>query len=216
MSKIYVSENANLILKNYLRSLGHQLELVYATDLVYSAVSAHPDIYMCKMGADKKASLFIGDKSQLGFKYPENIKFNAVCLGKYFFHNLKYTSPLLIQAVQELGMEIINVKQGYTKCNTVVVDDGAIITSDTGICKVMSAYNIELLHIQPGHVTLSGFPYGFLGGASGKVGNEIIFNGNLEKHPDFKQIKEFIESRGLTTKYFTEYTLEDIGSIIEA
>jgi hypothetical protein len=216
MSKIYVSENANLILKSYLKSLGHQLALVYATDLVYSAVSAHPDIYMCKMGADKKASIFIGDKSQLGFKYPANVKFNAVCLGKYFFHNLKYTSPILIQEVQELGLEIINVKQGYTKCNTVVVDEGAIITSDTSILKALKSYPIEVLHIQPGHVNLSDFPYGFLGGASGKVGNEIIFNGNLEAHPDFNQIKEFIESRGLTAKYFTEYTLEDIGSIIEA
>lgn len=46
-------------------------------------------------------------------------------------------------------------------------------------------------------VILEGQPYGFLGGASGKVGNTIIFNGDITRHSDYEAIREFIESRGL-------------------
>ncbi|MBN7772926.1 DUF6873 family GME fold protein [Clostridium aminobutyricum] len=215
MSTIYLSEHANYILIDYLKSLGHHLIFIRSTDLVYDAVSAHPDIYLCKMGADKRASVFIGDKTQLGFEYPQNIGFNAVCMGHYFIHNLKYTSPELMETARNQGMTFIHVKQGYTKCNTVVVDENAIITSDAGIVKALNPFHMEILLIQSGYVNLPGLPYGFLGGASGRVGNQIVFNGNLEQHPDCKRICEFIESRGLSVHYFREYELEDIGSIIE-
>ena len=56
---------------------------------------------------------------------------------------------------------------------------------------------------------------GFIGGASGKVGNLILFNGDLRKHSNYKEIKDFIERRGVSIKYFEGYPLTDIGSIIE-
>ena len=42
----------------------------------------------------------------------------------------------------------------------------------------------------------------------------IDVNGNLAKHPDFAQIVDFVESHGLTPKWFPEYQLTDIGSIL--
>ena len=61
---------------------------------------------------------------------------------------------------------------------------------------------------------LPGYDTGFLGGTSGRVGDEIVFNGDLSAHPDFEAIKDFIRSRGLQIKYFESYPLRDIGSII--
>lgn len=216
MSTIYLSEHTHDVLIEYLKKLGHELIFIHSTKLVYDAVSAHPDIYLCKMGANPDASIFIGDSNELGFKYPHNVKFNAVCLGDYFIHNLKYTAPQLLEAARNRGKQLIHVKQGYTKCNTVVVDDNAIITSDVGIIKALASTGITILPIQLGFVKLDGFSYGFIGGASGRVGNQIIFNGNLEQHPDWQKICQFIESRNLSVYYSTEYPLEDIGSIIEA
>ena len=54
----------------------------------------------------------------------------------------------------------------------------------------------------------------FIGGCSGRVGNKVIFNGNLKAHPDFQRILSFIKSRGLDCVWFPEYELTDIGSII--
>ena len=74
--------------------------------------------------------------------------------------------------------------------------------------------DLGVLPVSQGHVKLDGFEYGFLGGASGRVGDEIVFNGDLSAHPDYEAIREFIESRGLAVRFFPEYPLTDIGSIL--
>ncbi len=215
MKKIYISKYAGQPLLNYLSASEFELELIDTSGITYTAVASHADIFCCRMGAGESSQIFVGNTSEIGYNYPENIKFNAVCLDKYFIHNLKYTSFALLDEAQRLGLELINVKQGYTKCNMVVVDGHSVITSDEGIFNTLSRYSdIDILKIRQGFVKLSGFEYGFLGGASGRVGNEIIFNGNLSAHPDFTEICKFITSHHLTVKYFAEYELEDIGSII--
>lgn len=242
MSTIYLSEKANKILQTYLETLGHKLVLIQDTGLVYPEVATHADIYMCKLGANPNSSVFQEfsyfkaknlNQLDLGYRYPDNVKYNAVCMGNYFIHNIKYTSSFLLDKIQQLELKTINVKQGYTKCNMVVVNEHSAITSDKGIYNSVNKYfdisnchatqsssfqnqnKINLLLIKPGHVKLGNFPYGFLGGTSGRVGNEIIFNGNLKLHPDYQKIINFITSQGLKPTYFEEYPLEDIGSIIE-
>jgi len=75
--------------------------------------------------------------------------------------------------------------------------------------------DVEVLTVREGHVLLPGFDTGFIGGASGRVGDEIIFNGDLSAHPDFEKIRDFIQCRGLKVRYFPGLPLTDIGSIIE-
>ena len=257
MSTIYISETANPLLIDYLEQQGHIIKIVEISDITYKPVSSHPDIYMCSMGPGKP--VFFGYPEKIGSKYPENIIFNAACTGKYFIHNTKYTDPELLEYVKKQAsdiseehadnfsinphetsetLEIIDVPQGYTKCNTLIVDEYSIITSDVGIynscygrphltgndaaaedCKSCisgsPAPQLEVLLIEKGHIKLQGFDYGFIGGASGRVGDTIIFNGDITQHPDYEKITAFIESRGLKIKHFTGYPLEDIGSIIE-
>ena len=215
MKNIYVSRFANQKLMAYLHFPDCVLHSVPNGGRTYPAVDAHPDIYLCKMGVTRHAYIFRGSRLEIGEKYPDNIKFNAVCLDRYFIHNLKYTSPALLKEVNRLGLTPVDVKQGYTKCSCVVVDDHSLITADRGIVGALKKYpDIDVLPISQGFVALEKYDYGFLGGASGRVGNEIIFNGDLSKHPDYEAICQFIQSRGLTVKYFPEYPLTDIGSIL--
>lgn len=207
---IFVSENAHENLISYLKSLD-EITIIHGTDLVYREVSSHPDIYMC----DLKDKVIHAENDELGFKYPENCAFNAACTGKYFIHNLKITSKRLLKEAE--SMHLIDVPQGYTKCNVLAIDEESIITSDRGIYeKCKDSLNTLLITEstkETPHVLLKGFPYGFIGGATGRVGDEIIFNGKISGHPDYEKIKEFIESRGLKIKEF-DHPLEDIGSII--
>ncbi len=215
MKNLFVSFSADNFLINYLESLGMNVHQVSPGGRTYLPVDAHPDIYFCKMGVTRHAHLFSGDCREIGCKYPDNVKFNAVCLDGYFIHNLKYSSPALLHEARALGLAFINVNQGYTKCNCVVVDGHSIITADRGIFSaVKKCPDIDVLPISQGFVNLDGFQYGFLGGASGRVGGEIIFNGDLSKHPDYEAITQFIETRGLTIKDFPEHPLTDIGSIL--
>lgn len=211
MSTVYISETANPLLINYLKQQGHTVSIIEMSDITYKPVSSHPDIYMCSMGPGRP--VFFGCYEKIGSKYPENIIYNAACTGKYFIHNIKYTDPELLAIVKPL--EIIDVPQGYTKCNTLIVDENSIITSDFGIYNSCYGKHLEVLLIEKGHIKLQGFDYGFIGGTSGRVGDKIIFNGDITQHPDYDKIAAFIKSRGLKLKYFTEYPLEDIGSIIE-
>ena len=226
---VYLSEHANNILKNYLREKGHTIVEVVKTEAVYDAVSSHSDIYLCSIGNDMilspEQAVNIGGvleergisytlgKPLKGTNYPDNIAYNAACIGSYLIHNLKYTDAAILKKAEEHGLKTIQVKQGYTKCSLVIVDERSLITADKGIASRLSQYPLDVLLITEGHVRLEGFPFGFLGGASGRVGDEILFNGNLSAHPDFERIADFIESRGLKPVFFKEYPLEDIGSI---
>lgn len=204
---IYISENAGKPLKEYLNTLD-EVHIVHATDLVYPQIASHADIYMCRLGDE----VIHAEPYEIGCSYPGDIAFNAACTGRYFIHNTAHTSKRLLDAAVSKGMSIIDVKQGYTKCNTAVIDKTSVITSDRGIFKAVSPY-LDALLIRPGHILLRGFEYGFIGGTCGRIGNEIIFNGDISAHPDYDEIQAFIESRGLNIKYF-DYPLEDIGSII--
>jgi len=200
------------------------------------AVASHPDIQICSLPGMLVVSPGIFDavreilpKSANGNghsivrgafapsgAYPADIRYNGACFGRFFMHNLKYTDPVILERTAALGLEPVMVRQGYTKCNTVIVDDSAIITSDAGIASAAECKGIAALLVRQGHVRLDGHPYGFLGGASGRFGNRIIFNGDLTAHPDFEAIADFIGSRGAVAEYFTGYPLEDIGSILFA
>lgn len=210
MSKIYLSVTANPILAVYLEKQGHTISWIKRSRYTYDPVCSHPDIYLCSLGPGRP--IFFGDPVKLGPAYPQNIIYNAACTGNFFIHNLKFTAPELLRRAD--FMEHIHVSQGYAKCNIVVVDETSIITSDHGIFNACHE-KLDVLLIESGHVKLPGFPYGFLGGASGRIGKTILFHGNLEEHPDCKKIAAFIKDRDLKLKYFTEYELTDIGSVIE-
>ena len=204
---IYISENAGEPLKEYLNTLD-EVHIVHSTELVYPQIASHADIYMCRLDDE----VIHAKADELGYSYPGDIAFNAACTGRYFIHNTAHTAKHLLDAARAKGMHIIDVKQGYTKCNTAIIDETSVITSDKGICKAASPH-LDVLLIRPGHIILTGFNYGFIGGTCGRVGDEIIFNGNISAHPDYNEIRAFIENRGLNIKYF-DYPLEDIGSII--
>lgn len=206
--RIYISKDANKILIDYLMTFTK--DIVYISkNGTYPAIDNHPDIRMCQIDNE----VFMGDLNKIGYKYPDDIIYNGVCIGDYFIHNTKYTDKLLLAEIEKNSYKIINVKQGYTKCNVVPVGNTSLITSDIGIAKACSPY-LDVLTISNGNILLPGVNYGFIGGCSGMINDTIIFNGNLAKHPDYTKILKFIESKGYKAKWFIEYELTDIGSII--
>lgn len=215
MKKIYLSHNANSQFKEYLSNQGHVLEEIPDCAATYPGISSHPDLFLCKMGIEEDSPIIRIDSALLGYHYPENIRMNGVYLKHYFIHNLHHTDSRILDMLKINDLTPIHVKQGYTKCNIVIVDERSIITSDEGIAKILRSYPIDVLLITPEHVVLTGFPYGFLGGASGCLKSEILFHGNLAAHPDFLVITRFIEARGKKVTYFPNFPLTDIGSVIE-
>ena len=58
----------------------------------------------------------------------------------------------------------------------------------------------------------------FIGGCAGHLmingRRTIVFNGDLESHPDCKEITSFIKDRDIDIVSFADYPLTDIGSIL--
>ena len=218
MSRIHISYLAWPELQDALAEAGHNMCVLGPKQAVSEPVSAHPDIYMCKLGASPKSPVFHGNEALLRPGYPAEVMINAVVTEKFMICNVKTVSKELIAAARSLYPDImmINVAQGYAKCNVVVVDDRSFITEDEGIYNALNGIDgIKVLKIGQGHVDLPGYSRGFIGGASGRIGDGIWFNGDLNRHPDAERIIEFISSCGLKVRSFAGRKLTDIGSIIE-
>lgn len=152
--------------------------------------------------------------TELEKKYPNDVLLNCVCVGNHFICNAETVSQEVFDKMKESGYNIIDVKQGYTKCSVVPVSDNALITDDESIACECRKREIDVLKISKGSVYLQGFDYGFIGGTAGKISeNEIILNGDITKHPDYKEIDLFLKKYGIKPISF-EGKLEDIGSII--
>ncbi len=231
----YISHDAKPQLMDLLRSMGRSIMTVPALTNVAAPIAGHPDIQMCRMGVPEPAGcagaveealpakhwtdapLFVPapeELAQLTEKYPSDVAFCAACTGKYFLHNLKFTHPRLLSVAEQMGMRMIHVRQGYAKCSTVIVDRDSIITYDRGIAAPAEAAGMSVLLIRPGHIHLPGYDTGFIGGASGRVDDAVIFNGNLMGHPDGAAIRDFVLSRGLRCLWLEQFSLSDIGSIL--
>lgn len=217
MNAVYLSRAAHPLLHWYLKGLGYRCVMVDENLFLPPGIASHPDLFMCKLGSLPDSPVYFGNKEYPTSPYPHDVRYNAACTGKYFIHNLAATDPGLRQIAEDMGLIPIDVKQGYTKCSIVVLDETSLITSDRGIHKGLSwVADLDCLLIEPGHIALPGFQSGFIGGTCGRVGNQIVFHGALSVHPDFLRIRDFIKSKELQPVWFDEFPLTDIGSIIEA
>lgn len=209
--RIYISQSACRPLTEYLSGKG--LGFVFSRKAVDSPIGCHPDILCCHL---KNGKVFHGDSKLLGPVYPADCIYNACSTGRFFIHNLKITDPHLLAAADECGLMPIHTSQGYARCSALPVNENSIITFDMGIARACREHGgPQVLLVRPGHVLLPGYECGFIGGTGGRIGNEIVFNGDLSAHPDYGAIRDFISERGLGLVYFKDEPLTDIGSVIE-
>lgn len=197
---------------------------------VYNAVCGHPDIqlhhlysnvFVCAAEAYRHYKEILTDceliqgTSILASNYPSDIAYNVARIDKLAFHNVKYTDKTILEYFEKANIKLIDVKQGYSKCNVCITAKNAIITSDIGIAKAADNYNVDVLFISQGHIRLSDFPYGFIGGASGLTSHDTLtFTGNVEMHPDYERIAVFAEKYNVKLVSLGNHCLTDIGSLI--
>lgn len=196
---------------------------------LYDAICGHPDILLHFINKNtviihkdtstnfeallKNLNLTVlRSEKTLEEKYPEDIILNGVNTTDFFMHTLANTDPLLLEKVH--GKILINVKQGYTKCSTVVLNHKAFITSDKSIYTALTAKDYDVLLIEPGHIELPGLNYGFIGGTCGMSDpHTLVFYGSLEYHPHKENILTFLKKHNITPIYLFNGPLIDRGSI---
>lgn len=147
-------------------------------------------------------------------QYPFDIALNCATVGDKIIASQKHMSESIKEISLIRGLQILDVKQGYAKCSTVVVSDTAIITADASIEKTALKAGIDVLKVSPCQVELDGYNTGFLGGASGTTTDAVIFCGNIDLHSDATRIKDFCARHGKQTVSLSDEPLYDYGTIM--
>ncbi|MCH5171114.1 MAG: hypothetical protein J1F24_07490 [Oscillospiraceae bacterium] len=148
--------------------------------------------------------------------YPNDCMLNAADIGDYIICNSKITHKSILKSAEEQNKQIINVNQGYAKCSVCIVKRNTVITDDMSIYQECEKKDgISVLLVSKGSVVLHGQNYGFLGGASGLIGeNKLFFNGDLTYHKDFLAIMQFLSYHNVKYTDIKNKPLTDVGSII--
>lgn len=238
MEYILIDSRMRNIEKNTLKYLGYRLVKIERSNNVYPEISSHVDIFTTKIGdilvvekSKYEDLLFmlknteyniLSGKEEVEMNYPEDIKYNVCIIGNYAVHNFKYTDKVVLKLLNEHGYELINVEQGYTNCSIAVIDDSSVITTDKKIAEKLIANNISVLlldytpdiKLKDEYGNYSNMN-GFIGGAIGKVDNNIIIFGDLEKIDKDNKIRDFIKSRNLNIIDFKGLDVIDYGGLVE-
>ena len=157
---------------------------------------------------DKK---ILPSASILSKEYPKDIPLNAFSFKNYFIHNLKFTDKILLDYYKNSGYQMVDIKQGYSKCSCLVTED-FIITSDGGIYESLKDF-IPIYKINHGEIKLENFNYGFIGGASGVMGKKIFFTGDFSHHSSHEEILKIINKYDYEIEILSKDPIEDYGSI---
>ncbi len=181
------------------------LEDTLITRRSYYAIANREIDRICREGNLK---LMLSDEVS-GEKYPLDCGLCAAVAGKTVICRKRITDPEILKLAREKGYSVVNVRQGYAKCSTAVLADGAVITADTGIAKAVR----DSLLIREGYIDLPGFGYGFIGGASGLYNDTLCFCGKIEDHPDYEAIKDFAQKHGTKLCSLGEHKLFDVGTL---
>ena len=151
--KIIIDSRMRKKEKEYLKKYGELVE-IECQPSIYDEISAHPDIFFCKINNKifQAPNLQLKEKLEttqgqtpVEPKYPNDIKYNICQIGQNITHNFKHTDPAVLEYINYTNLKKINVNQGYTKCSISVTSENSCITSDEGIYKTLQKENIDVL-----------------------------------------------------------------------
>ena len=145
-------------------------------------------------------------------EYPHDVLFNAAPIGDRLICRKSSTSSAILDLYSD--DKIIDVRQGYSKCATLTVGDGGLITADPSVAREAEAVGLSVLRIKSHGVRLDGYDCGFIGGASGEDGRYILFCGDLSLHPEGELIADFCRRHGREPISLSNEELYDYGTLM--
>ena len=147
--------------------------------------------------------------------YPGDIALNCFALGGLLVGHGQGMDAAIRRWGEGQGLLSAAVRQGYAKCSCALVSPRAVITADRGISRALVRYGIDCLTVRSGHVRLEGYDTGFIGGCCFLLAPDTLaFIGNLDTHPDSREIRAFCARHGVKCLSLLGGELWDIGSVL--
>lgn len=211
--------------KTAMRRLEKEGELVLfkTENITYPAISAHPDIFMFqkdnilvfapnlpdkyKEVLQKSQCLLIEGENPVGKIYPESSYYNASCNSNLLITNIKNTDTRILSIFS--NEQIVNTPQGYSRCNTLILNENLILSSDIALCKKLTS----CIYIDPKEILLEGFKHGFFGGCCGINQNKVYINGTIKHLKNSREIYNLLEKFQFEMIELSQEPLQDVGGI---
>lgn len=217
---LYIGSTVSEPQKDALQQLHIPFSVLPSEPSLPLPLGAHPDMLAVTVGgvtfsagATAKVLGCADTGEAFGTAYPKDVLFNGFTLGNRLFCNRRSFSAVVQAHALACGMEIVDVRQGYAKCSTLVLGEKQLITADRGIAKAAEPF-CEVLCISEGGITLAPYAYGFIGGASFVLENTVYFFGDIDTHTDAASIKACIAQNGYSAVSLSGGTLCDCGGAI--
>ncbi len=166
------------------------------------------DLYDTLAGSGKEVRFV---SAVCGSKYPSDIALNVLVMGDTIFCNISYTAKEVLEYARERGYKIVNVRQGYAACSTLVICEDLAITADKGVCDAIKKQGKECLLIYPDEVVLDGYNCGFCGGASGKIDNTVYFFGDISLMKSAGVITQIAKDKNFELFQISSGRVNDFG-----
>ena len=195
-------------------------------------VNTHADMLICKI----ENTVFCYEKyyysnkeifdniESLGYKinlvskecnknYPNDIALNVLVMGKTIFCKVKNTANELLTFAKENGYKIVDVKQGYSACSTLVLDENHAITIDKTIEKALKNENKEVILISSENIRLDGYNCGFIGGSCGVYDNKFFIFGKLDRISEHEKIEKLLKKLNFEKTEILNGEVYDFGGV---
>jgi hypothetical protein len=212
--------------KNKLARYGNLMELK-THGITYDAISGHPDIFFSQVSEQLVVApnlpehyfakledlniFFITGELEVGLKYPASSRYNVVADQDFIIHNFRNTDYEITRL--SAGKDLVQVDQGYTRCNLIALGNKHFVTSNKGIARTLKRYDSSVLYVSPKGIQLPGFKNGFIGGCAGIHQNKIFFIGKLDHLSDADKLKDFLRKQNYEIIELYDGPLFDGGSI---
>ena len=212
----------------FLTELGYECIPVIPSDRVSEPISAHSDVLYRKLNNDtimgsscqngnlqllKSLGYTVIECDKLSPGYTTESYLNFIINDNHVIRNNK--TAINLEDIYTRDKKIIDVKQGYTSCSTIQVTENAYITDDENIHNTLISNGLDCLKIKKGDIELTGYNYGFIGGASVKLNEDsILFFGNINDTTDKNNVIEFLNKYNIEAVFIEGKKLKDIGSAL--
>ena len=201
-----------------------EIILFKTENITYSSISCHPDIFIFQNHQhfvvapnipekyiqffEKNNIQFEFGHSLVGNFFPKTTFYNAAAGFGNLIYNPKTIDSLVLKQCEALNK--ITVKQGYTRCNTMIVNEEIVITSNHEIAKKSK----KGIYFPPEKIVLEGINHGFIGGCLGLFENKLFVNGSLKHFCSIDSIESELNNANIEIIELNNYDLQDVGSIL--
>ena len=226
-----IAITSSLIAKEISKNININVASLPSYDKLDSPVSTHADMLVCVIDDSVfvyedyynnneetfsclgKNYKIVKVRKECKKKYPNDISLNVLVIKKKIFARLDSVADEIIDYAKENGYKLINVSQGYSACSTLVVNTNSAITGDKGIYEALLNEGVNALLVKNDTIKLPGYSCGFIGGAGFVFKNKAMFFGEIENHPDFLEIRDFLKNENVDCISILKGDVYDFGGV---